>query len=379
MSGEAVGAASMNSDAVGAGSMSGEYTPAVVADLTDMAAAGLSRWPMSPHSMVRLLNLSENATFALTDEVAGREWILRIHRVGYSSPEEIRSELAWIQALRAETQIATAAPLAGRDGDLVQTLASPSGRTARHAVVFERLPGSEPKLASGPSAVAESDPAAAAWFAELGSLTAILHGHARRWRRPATFRRKRWDIEATIGASGHWGPWRAAIGLDAAGTAVLERAIAQVRARLGAYGMSDDRFGLVHADLRLANLLVDGPTLRVIDFDDCGFSWFIYDFAAAVSFIEHEAVVPALLEAWLGGYRAVAPLPDGARAELSTVVILRRILLCAWLASHAEVPFARQFGPAYTEASISLAERYLAGQFLQDGHGAAARHRGAAS
>jgi Ser/Thr protein kinase RdoA (MazF antagonist) len=223
-------------------------------------------------------------------------------------------------------------------------------------VVFERLPGTEPKVGS----------AAAGWFAKLGSLTAVLHGHAGRWRRPATFRRKRWDIEGMIGASGYWGPWRAAIGLDPAGTAVLERAIAQVRARLGAFGVSDDRFGLVHADLRLANLLADGPVLRVIDFDDCGFSWFIYDFAAAVSFIEHEAVVPDLLEAWLCGYRAVAPLPDAARAEMSTVVILRRILLCAWLASHAEVPFARRFGAAFTQDSIRLAERYLEGRLLQE-------------
>ncbi len=47
-----------------------------------------------------------------------------------------------------------------------------------------------------------------------------------------------------------------------------------------------ERFGLVHADIRLANLLVDGEHVRVIDFDDCGFSWFMYDFATTVSFIE---------------------------------------------------------------------------------------------
>jgi Ser/Thr protein kinase RdoA (MazF antagonist) len=329
--------------------VSGEYAPEVVADLTRMATAGLARWPIAADSPVRLLNLSENATFSLRDASSGREWILRIHRVGYSSPDEIRSELAWIQALRAETDIETAAPLAGRDGEYVQTLASASGGAARHAVMFERLPGAEPVIGAG----------AADWFVQLGSLTAVLHEHARRWRRPAAFQRKRWDVEAMIGAHGFWGPWRAAIGLDAPGAALIERAIARIRARLDAYGTSADRFGLVHADLRLANLLVDGSRLRVIDFDDCGFSWFIYDFAAAVSFIEHEPELPALLEAWSAGYRAVAPLPDAAHAELPTVVMLRRILLCAWLASHAEVPFARRFGAAFTDQSVALAERYL--------------------
>ena len=42
----------------------------------------------------------------------------------------------------------------------------------------------------------------------------------------------------------------------------------------------------MHADIRLANLLVDGEHVRVIDFDDCGWSWFMYDFATTVSFIE---------------------------------------------------------------------------------------------
>jgi hypothetical protein len=51
---------------------------------------------------------------------------------------------------------------------------------------------------------------------------------------------------------------------------------------------------------------------------------------------------------------------------MSTVVILRRILLCAWLASHAEVPFARRFGAAFTQDSIRLAERYLEGRLLQE-------------
>ena len=38
----------------------------------------------------------------------------------------------------------------------------------------------------------------------------------------------------------------------------LERLDATIAARLGAFGQDDDRFGLVHADIRLANLLIDG-------------------------------------------------------------------------------------------------------------------------
>jgi Ser/Thr protein kinase RdoA (MazF antagonist) len=334
--------------------MSGEYPPEVVADLHNMVAQGLPCWNLSSATVISLLNLSENATFTLSDPIAGRDLVLRLHRVGYSSAEEIRSELAWINALRRDGVVETAVPVPGRNGEPVQTLPSPSGRPTRHAVAFERLPGKEP------------DPGidAVRWFERLGEITARMHVHAKSWNLPAGFRRKRWDVDAMAGPNGYWGSWRAAIGLELSDIAVLEQALALIELRIERFGAGPDRFGLVHADLRLANLLVQGDHLRIIDFDDCGFSWFLYDFATAVSFIEHEPIVPDLLQAWICGYRRIAPLSAGDRAEIPTFVVLRRILLCAWLASHAEVPFARQFGAAYTRGAVTLAEQFLRGRFL---------------
>jgi Ser/Thr protein kinase RdoA (MazF antagonist) len=334
--------------------MTSQYLPEVVADLHDMVGSGLPRWELSSQTAINLLNLSENATFALSDPVAGRELVLRLHRVGYSSAQEIRSELAWINALRRDGVIETASPVPGANGELVHRLESPSGRAPRFAVAFTRLPGKEP------------DPGvdAACWFERLGELTARMHLHARSWTLPAGFCRKRWDLDAMLGPNGYWGSWRAATGLEAPGIAVLEQALAFIRQRIEKFGTGPERFGLVHADLRLANLLVDGPHLRIIDFDDCGFSWFIYDFATAVSFIEHEAVVGELLQAWTTGYRKLAPLSAQEQAEIPTFVVLRRILLTAWLASHGEIPFARQFGAAYTAGTVTLAQELLRGQFL---------------
>jgi Ser/Thr protein kinase RdoA (MazF antagonist) len=334
--------------------MSGEYPPEVVADLHNMVAQGLPCWGLSSATVISLMNLSENATFALSDPNAGRDLVLRLHRVGYSSAEEIRSELAWINALRRDGVVETAVPVPGRNGEPVQTLQSPSGRPTRHAVAFERLPGKEP------------DPGidAVRWFERLGEITARMHRHARVWNLPAGFRRKRWDLDAMAGPNGYWGSWRAAIGLERPAIGVLEQALELIELRIERFGAGPDRFGLVHADLRLANLLVQGDHLRIIDFDDCGFSWFLYDFATAVSFIEHEPIVPDLLQAWVCGYRKSAPLSADDRAEIPTFVVLRRILLCAWLASHAEVPFARQFGAAYTRGAVTLAEQFLRGRFL---------------
>jgi Ser/Thr protein kinase RdoA (MazF antagonist) len=332
--------------------MAAEYTPAVIAELHARVTDNLARWMFSPAASVTLLTVSENATFVLRDP-DGRELVLRVHRVGYSSADEIRSELAWMNALRREGVIETAAPIPGADGHDVQVLVSRNGGAARFAVAFERLPGMEPDARD-----------AARWFERLGELTARMHGHARSWPLPEGFRRKRWDFDAMVGPQGFWGPWRSGIGLDQAGVVILERVLDVIRLRLERFGQGADVFGLVHADLRLANLLVDGTHLRIIDFDDCGFSWYLYDFATSVSFIEHEPIVPDLLQAWVQGYSRRMPLRAEARAEIPTFVVLRRILLTAWLASHREVPLACEIGRSYTAGTVALAEDLLRGKFL---------------
>lgn len=334
--------------------VAGEYTPDVVAELERRVAQNLPRWGLTAATDIRLLNVSENATFGLSDPEQGRDLVLRVHRIGYCSVDEIRSELAWINALRRERIIETAAPSPGIDGELVQSLKSRSGQPTRHAVAFERLPGLAPDASQD----------AVRWFERLGELSARMHAHARGWPLPPGFSRRRWDLDAMVGPDGYWGSWRAAIGLTASGAATLDQVLLLIRERVGRFGTGPERFGLVHADLRLANLLVDEPHLRIIDFDDCGFSWFLYDFATAVSFIEHEAIVPQLLQAWVAGYRRVGTLSPAELAELPTFVVLRRILLTAWLASHAEIPFARQFGAAYTVGTVALAQQLQRGSFL---------------
>src|ERR1700730_16899444 len=170
--------------------MADEYTPAVICELHARVADNLARWMFSPSASVTLLTVSENATFALRDP-NGRELVLRVHRVGYSSAEEIRSELAWMRALRGDGVIETAAAVPGADCEHVQVLASRTGGPERFAVAFERLPGTEPDSRD-----------AARWFERLGELTALMHRHAQSWPLPEGFQRKRLDFDAMVGAQG---------------------------------------------------------------------------------------------------------------------------------------------------------------------------------
>ena len=329
--------------------MTGLYDDAFVERLRRGAEALAPDWGLGPDTRVRLLTLSENATFLAEDPERDAPVILRVHRPDYHSRAEIESELAWIEALRAARAVDTPEPLTLRSGGHVA--AFQDGAQTRHVVGFEFMTGAEP----------DADENLVPGFEMLGAISARLHGQVRGWQPPEGFTRKTWNWESAFGAAPLWGDWRAALGLTAEGQALLERLAGSLRTRLAAYGAGPDRFGLVHADLRLANLLVDGPRLGVIDFDDCGFSWFAYDFAAAISFLETEPYIPDLQEAWLKGYRSVAPFSEEHEAMLPVFILFRRLLLTAWIASHAETETAAWAGhERFTDGTLELAEGWLA-------------------
>jgi Ser/Thr protein kinase RdoA (MazF antagonist) len=186
-----------------------------------------------------------------------------------------------------------------------------------------------------------------------------MHRHARDWARPPSFVRFSWDFDSCVGEAGRWGRWQDGIGVGGEERATLGRAAALMRDRLRRFGTGPGRFGLIHADMRLTNLLVSGPDIQVIDFDDCGFGWFMYDIAASLSFLEHDPRVPALCDAWQRGYRRVLPLAGQDAAEIPTFVLLRRLQLVAWVGSHRFADSARDLGAEFTQGACELAERYL--------------------
>jgi Ser/Thr protein kinase RdoA (MazF antagonist) len=315
-----------------------------------IAQQALASYDLPDGATAELVNESENATYAVRTPSGETVAALRVHRLDYHPEGAIRSELSWIDALRADGIVTTPAVVTARDGRRELTVADPEGATdSRSVVMFDWLPGASP-----------DEDSLVANFAELGELTARLHLHARAWERPGDFTRFAWGYDEAFGSVARWGRWQDAPGVDAATLPVLARLDQTLRDRVAAYGRGHERWGLIHADLRLANLLESpGLPTAVIDFDDCGFGWFLYDFGAAVSFIEDHPDVPAATDQWVEGYRRVATLSVEDEAELRTFVMFRRLLLLAWIGSHASVDVAQELAPTYAVGTCALAEEYL--------------------
>lgn len=313
-----------------------------------LATHSLPLFGLPATSAIRLLNYSENATYLITPPAPAPQRVLRINRPGYHPRNYIVTELSWVRALKRDTSILTAEPLPGLDGELVQHVWHPAVPEPRHCVLMTFVEGREP-----------DDTNRLASFALLGEVTAQLHRHAAGWKPAHPVHRERWDFDTMVGPAGHWGRWENGLGMTPAIRRHLARVLPVIRRRVDAVGYARSRFGLIHADLRAANLLVHENRVAVIDFDDCGRSWFIYDLAAALSFIETHPDVPAYIEAWLSAYTRQRRLSKQEIAEIPTFLMLRRLLLVAWCGSHADTAQAQAMGPRFTTETCALADIYL--------------------
>jgi len=319
-----------------------------VGHLQEVAWRALRKYDLPSDATATLINISENATYRVGCPSTADRWALRIHREGYHSKAAIASEIAWQQALRADGAAVTPVPIAGLDGRHIQTIDYQPLGAPRNVVLYAWEAGREP------------DQNNIAGFELLGESAARMHAHVRRWKRPDWFERFVWDFETTLGPRPHWGRWQDGMGMTPAIAKLMGRAVATIERRLQKFGKGPQRFGLIHCDMRLANLLVEGSTVKVIDFDDCGFSWLLYDCATTVSFFEHAPEVPEQVAAWVRGYRRVGALSAEDEAEIDTFIVLRRLVLTAWIGSHAETDLAKSMGEQYTRDVVPLLERYLA-------------------
>ena len=298
------------------------------------------------------LSQAENTILLVDDRGRGKKYVLRInsHQLTYHNPAVIGSEIAWLRALRRESDIEAPDPIPSRDGHYVQRIEAPEIDQPRCAIMMTFLEGVEPD----PDSLLDG-------FDRLGEITARMHGHAKGWVRPADFVRPDWAPESLAANKQGWGDWRYGYGMeDEAASQVLGRAMDTVLARLARIERDKERFGLIHADFRLANILIEGDRTKVIDFDDCGFGHYMFDLASALTFLEARADVPELIETWLSGYRRVAEIPPDAEAEIPSFVMLRRIMILGYIGNLRHLEYVQELGVGYTTDSLDLAEAYLA-------------------
>jgi Ser/Thr protein kinase RdoA (MazF antagonist) len=303
------------------------------------AAEALAAFPVAVRSL-ELVNVSENIAWRVTDD-ADRRYVLRLHRPGYHTLDELISERAWIRALDAAgIQVPQGIPT--RDGAEYATVRVAATGETRHAGLAHWTDG---EILEEVLSVQRDNPERLdGWFLQLGALIARMHDQASGWEVPADFTRHALDADGLMGQQPFWGRFWEHDALTAAESGLLARARERLHAELSALPKTPDAYSVIHADLHYGNLLVSGGgppfhggALAVIDFDDAGFGWHVYDLAVALRPYLTEPFFERARDAVLQGYRSRRPLGDAAAALIPTFILIRRLASIGWAMQRPEL------------------------------------------
>jgi Ser/Thr protein kinase RdoA (MazF antagonist) len=219
---------------------------------------------------------------------AGDRAALRLHRAGYQAPDAIRSELWWCAELaRAGLPVPSALP--ALDGALLVAL--PGGR---HASAIAWMEGEALGEAAKPFTLPL--PAVLDAYHSLGCLLARVHRTTDGLTLPEGFTRPRWDLDGLVGDTPLWGRFWEHPVASPDQRATLLRSRDALRERLAG------DLGLIHADVLRENVLVNGRSVSLIDFDDSGFGFRLHDLGTSLLQTVQHPEHPQLRDALMAGY-----------------------------------------------------------------------------
>jgi Ser/Thr protein kinase RdoA (MazF antagonist) len=303
---------------------------------TPAAIQALNAFPIEPEGL-QLVALSENVTFRVTDRRDSVAYVLRLHRPGYHTLEELNSERVWTRAL-AEAGVAVPIPLTTQAGGDYVSVQVEALDQQRQAGMTRWIEG---ELLADLLERGDDAGAPERCFEQLGAIEAAMHNQSSGWRPPPGFQRHAVDRDGLMGDAPFWGPfWEHPVFSPAERRLVIETRD-RVRAVMDRLGRDPSTFGMIHADLHDGNLLADGERLTVIDFDDCAFGWYAYDIAVALYHQQGSPGFDAMQRAFVRGYRAVRAFSDDAVALIPMFLLVRGMAVIGWLHQRPEIDATR--------------------------------------
>ena len=316
----------------------------------------LPLWGIDRDSALSLLKLRENAVYAVTDNATNEKLVVRIHRADYHSDAELRSEWQWIAGLR-EYGVLTPVLRHSNNDRMFEIVESPGVPEPRQVDIVDWIDGEQ--FGSEERGLEGSPGEIRARFETLGGVMAKMHNQAQHWQAPEGFTRHAWNVDGLTGDEPFWGRFWELPALTARQRDMMLEVRDRLRAELAAFGTAPGRYGLIHADLVSENILTGADGIRVIDFDDCGYGWHLFDIATSIIFLHGTGHFAMAKEALVAGYRQNRPLPDDHLAWFPVLLMARATTYLGWMHTRSETETAREMTPRIIDLVMDLAEDYL--------------------
>ena len=284
---------------------------------------------------LKLISHRENTTFRLdipggvtrteanTPYIVNR-YLLRIHRGNYLSADEVQSELQWLHALRRDLRFPVPAPVYNKQGKLI-TIAEGFGVPGKRVCSVTRWIHAE-----------ENQPMS---IKALGTAIARLHNQGKNWQPPANFKRPSWNWNGLFGEGAGY-----SIDRGAEIWQLTPQPYRDLFRRVGdrfkqveqILGQGADQFGLIHADLCPANILSANNEIRMIDFADCGYGYWVHDIAMFLSYYTKDPKVPTYLKSLIEGYGEIRSVPSLQLKYIDTFIAAQHVTLALWRLNRAQ-------------------------------------------
>jgi Ser/Thr protein kinase RdoA (MazF antagonist) len=257
-----------------------------------------ARWLDAP---VTINNLRASANFTCIVETKEKHRsVLRFNPVNDRPVERLRSELELIRQLACKG-IRTASPLPSLMGNEIEHVTTQLGDF--HALAFAVMPGEH----------FEFDKLTPQNFREWGRALARLHTVSEDLvieNRPGWATHIRL-VKEIVPQSQQW----------------LWADLLIIEDKLNQLAVDKSRFGLIHYDFELDNILWDQGEPGILDFDDSGYYWFAADIAIALrrlfdNRIEQIDFTDERFQAFMAGYRSLRQMET---EELKTIPLFLRL------------------------------------------------------
>lgn len=313
--------------------------------LRQMALQALTHYAL-PVARLTPVTMNFNSIFRIVT-TDGRRFALRINYPGERNELDIASEMAWLDAIRHDTELSVPEPLMTRNGRFVVTVQTPGVPEPRHCVIFSWLNGRNIGRQRSPRIMRQ-----------LGNVMAQLHNHAEQFTPPARFTQKRYDEAFYFGTP-------APIFSDEPDplfTPERRHLLRQATERVTAYlEQLYTRPGqlFLHADMHGYNAKIHRGTLQLFDFDDSMWCYPVQDVGISFYYLSTADDFTAVRRAFRQGYEAERPWPEQFPGEIDLCRAHRTLDLLSFLIKERETPEFKGVLDRYVPRAVNSLQSWL--------------------
>ena len=318
-----------------------------------LAEEAIKHWDVEVKS-INLHLQSENTVFKV-EGLDGNTYALRVHRKGYHDLEELNSEHVWTSSL-SNAGLLVPEAVVTRSGKAYTSVSFLNSSEYRYVGLVKWIEGTI--LNDLILDLEEKD--VSDLYESLGKVVAKFHKATIAWEEPKDFKRHSFDTDGFLGSKPFWGRfWEAqnATTSEREKLSVIRNNITKILSKLP---RDINSFGMIHADLHSQNVLIQGKSLSVIDFDDSGFGWYGFDLAVAIwdrlDFTATGCHFDIAYKSLIRGYLEERPNAKDIIETIPTFLLMRTLMIIRWIEDRPESGY-EAFIPVLIQASIDQAKQ----------------------